>query len=267
MSDVEILSIGDELLRGIVADTNSHWMAKRIAARGAALRRVVVLPDDPPEVAASLRESLARSPSLILTQGGLGPTDDDRTREAVSLATGKPLEPHAEAEAIVRGRYEALAGAVAGAALGEARLRMSRLPRGAVALDNQVGGAPGVLLSADASTIVCLPGVPQELRWIWEHPLAPHLDRILGPGGYAEATVTLEETDESRIAAVVGRVAERHPGVYVKSRATAFGEPDPRVRVTLAATGGSDAAAGSQVNLALQDLTGALSEIGVSVAG
>lgn len=267
MTDVEIFSIGDELLRGIVMDTNSHWMAKRVAARGASLRRVAVLPDDPPVVAAELRTAIERGPALILTQGGLGPTDDDRTREAVALATGRPLEAHAEAEAIVRARYAALAaaGAVADASMTASRLRMAHLPRGAIALDNHVGGAPGVLLPLGRTAIACLPGVPQELWWIWERTLAPHLDAILGPGGFCEITVVLSERDESRIAPAMMAVASRHPAVYVKSRATSFDQPDARVRATLTAAGATDADARAAAEAAFADLRTVLAAADVRI--
>jgi nicotinamide-nucleotide amidase len=265
---VEILSIGDELLRGVVQDTNSHWMAKRIAARGARLERVTVLPDRPEVVAEELRRALARRPALVLTQGGLGPTEDDRTREALALATGRPLEPHAEAEAIVRRRYAELAaaGRVADAALYEDRLRMARLPRGARALDNQVGAAPGVLLEEGPTTIVALPGVPPELHWMWEHPLAAELDRILGPGGFAERTLTLDLRDESALAGLLRGLAARHPEVYVKSRARGFEEGE-EVRVTLAAAGRDDADAARLVAAAEEDLRAALARAGVAVLG
>lgn len=266
MKAVEITSIGDELLRGVVQDTNSHWIAQRIAARGAGLRRVVTLPDSPEIVAAELRAALARGPALVVTQGGLGPTDDDRTREALSLATGAPLREHPEALAIVRRRYAELAaaGRVAAAELTEPRLRMAHLPRGAIALDNRVGAAPGIVLHAGGTAIVSLPGVPPELHWMWENPLAPYLDEILGPGGFAETTVTLGERDESRLAPLLRELQARHTEVYVKSRAKGFGEQD-RIRVTLTAAGTDDADARERVDAALAELRRDLAGVGIEI--
>jgi len=266
MSDVEIFSLGDELLRGVVQDSNSFWMAKRIAARGATLVRIIVLPDEPETVADELRRSVARRPALILTQGGLGPTDDDRTREAIAIATRHPLEPNPEAEEIVRRRYVdlAAAGSVADPTLHEARLRMSRLPRGARPLDNQVGGAPALMLELERTTIVALPGVPPELYWIWENSLAPELDRILGPGGFAETTVTLDLRDESAIAVLMRGLQSRHPEVYVKSRAHSFERGD-QVRVTLTASAGSDDEALRLVEAAYADLGQSLERAGVAI--
>lgn len=268
MKDVEIFSIGDELLRGVVQDSNSHWMAQRVAARGARLTRVLVLPDDPRVVADEIRAAMRRSPALLVTQGGLGPTDDDRTREAIALATARPLEPHAVAEGIVRRRYEELAaaGRVTDAALHDARLRMAHLPRDARALDNQIGAAPAVMLEIDATTIVALPGVPPELQWIWENTLAPELDRILGPGGFAETTVTLDLRDESAIAVMLRDLASRHPEVYVKSRAKGFEEGE-EVRVTLTAAGEDDDGARRLVDAAFAELRNRLAELGVGLLG
>ena len=268
MKTVEVLSIGNELLRGIVADTNSGWIAKRVAARGADLRRITTLPDAPGVVAQAIREALARETDLIVTQGGLGPTDDDRTREAVALALDAPCETQAAALDIVRRRYEELAaeGRVRSAALNAARLRMTRLPRGAVPLDNHVGAAPGVLLELGAQAIVCLPGVPPELHWIWENSLARHLDETLGQGGWAETTITLDEVDESRVAAMLEALQGRHPDVYVKSRAKGFGDGD-RIRVTLSASGGDDTIARNRVEAVLGELRRDLDASGISVAG
>jgi nicotinamide-nucleotide amidase len=264
LKNVEIFSVGDELLRGVVQDTNSHWMAKRVTARGANLTRVFVVPDDPEVVGAELARALERAPALILTQGGLGPTDDDRTREAVAIGTRRPLEANGLAEEIVARRYAELAaaGIVADARLHEARLRMTRLPRGARAMDNHIGAAPGVVLDLERTTIVALPGVPEELHWIWDNPLSPELDRVLGPGGFAEITVKLDLHDESSIAEILRGVQSRHPDVYVKSRAKSFDAGD-EIRATLTAAGANDDDALAKVDAAFADLGNQLERIGV----
>ena len=266
MKTVEILSIGGELLRGIVQESNSYWLAKRIAARGATLRRVQVLPDEPPVVAAEIAAALERAPTLLITHGGLGPTDDDRTREAISLGTGRPQELHDGAEEIVRRRYRELAdaGAVADGEMTEERRSMAMLPRGSVAFDNQIGGAPAFLLPLGATTLIALPGVPPELFWFWEHPLAPHLDELLGPGGFAEITFRIELRDESAIASLLQDVQAQHPHVYVKSRAHSF-EQDELLRITVHATGESDAAARALADAALADLQDRFGALQISV--
>jgi molybdenum cofactor synthesis domain-containing protein len=268
MKTVEIIAIGNELLRGIVQESNSHWLAKRIAARGADLRRVAVLPDEPPTVAAEISAALLRMPTLLITHGGLGPTDDDRTREAISKGTDREIELNHDAEAIVTRRYRELAeqGAVEDAALTAERLRMAHLPRGSVALENQVGAAPGIVLDLGATTLVALPGVPPELFWIWENPLTPFLDEILGPGGFAETTFEIGWRDESTIAGLLQEVQSRHPHLYVKSRAKGFGEED-LLRITVHATGESDDAASGLIDAALDDLREGLAARGIRIVG
>jgi molybdopterin-biosynthesis enzyme MoeA-like protein len=265
VSTVEVVAIGDELLRGIVAESNAHAIARRVAARGSSLTRATTLPDDPVVVSAELRLALARAPSLLVTHGGLGPTDDDRTRAIVARAVERPQERHPAAEEIVRRRYAdlAAAGVLAGEP-NEARLRMADLPAGAVPLDNQVGTAPAFVLDLSPVTFVALPGVPAELLWIWENSLAPLLDRVLGPGGFAEVTHTLALRDESLIAGLLERVASAHEGVYIKSRASGFSDVE-RVRITLHALAGSNPAARAALEAAERDLRAALSDAGVAL--
>ncbi len=265
MTDVEILSIGDELLRGIVHESNAYRLAKRLSARGAALRRVTMLPDDPAVVAAEIRAALDRGPRILVTHGGLGPTEDDRTREAVATATGRPLSRHADAEAIVRRRYEELAGAgVVDPHENDARLRMADLPAGARAVDNQVGTAPAFVLDLVPTVLIALPGVPREVEWIWDEPLAPLLDELIGPGGFAERTFVTTIHDESGIAPILERVQADHAGVYVKSRAQGFGAGD-QLRITLHAIGPDDEDAGDAVAAAETDLRAALTAEGLEL--
>lgn len=266
MKTVEILSIGNELLRGIVQESNSHWLARRIAARGASLLRVTTLPDDVTVVADEVRAALGRAPVLLITHGGLGPTDDDRTREMIAAGTGAPQRRDAAAEAIVRRRYAELAsaGAVDDASMTEPRARMADLPRGARALDNQIGAAPAFALPCGPTTIIALPGVPPELYWIWEHSLAPLLDELLGPGGFAELTLELDLRDESRIAALLQSLQTDHPEVYVKSRARGFGDDD-HIRVTLAATAPDELSARDAVARSEADLRDALTREGIAI--
>ncbi|MFN2613524.1 MAG: competence/damage-inducible protein A [Actinomycetota bacterium] len=266
MKSVEIFSIGDELLRGIVLDTNASWIAKRVAARGASVRRFTTLPDEPAVAGAELRGAIARAPSLIVTQGGLGPTHDDRTREALAIGTERAQERNAEAEAIVRRRFAELAagGAVTDATLGPARMRMADLPAGGRALDNHVGTAPGIVLGLGTVTIVSLPGVPPELYWMWENTLAPTLAEVLGPGGFAEVTFETDLLDESSIAHVLRSTQQRHPDVYVKSRASGYEQGD-EVRITLAAAGSNDDDARAKIAAATSDLRAALTAEGVTL--
>lgn len=234
----EVFAIGNELLLGIVRDTNTHWLCRRITGLGGRVRRCLTLPDEPPLIAEELRRSLQRGPDLIVTTGGLGPTQDDRTLEAVAQALDVPLEEHPEALRIVERRYRELfeQGRVDSPGLTEARRKMARLPRGAIALDNRVGTAPGVLLRRDPTTIVSLPGVPAELYDIWENALQPHLERLFGKGFYLERTLVVEVNDESLLAPILREYQRAWPQVYIKSRPKGFAE-GLKILVTLALSG------------------------------
>ncbi len=248
----EILSIGDEILQGDVLDTNSHWLSRRVARRGGSIRRITVLPDQVDAVADEIRAALARNNDLVITTGGLGPTADDLTLEAVSQALDEPLELNAEALELVRQRYVDLAesGYVSHGELTEPRRKMARLPRGSEPIPNPVGGAPACLVRTGSSLVISLPGVPAELKGIWRESLGEVLDPLFGSGGFVERALLVECSDESLMASTLSQVAEEHPDVYIKSRARTF-DPGVRVMVTLSARAESGAAAAESVAAAI----------------
>ncbi len=264
----EILAIGNELLLGDVQDTNSYWLCRRFAALGGRVRRVVLVRDEVEAIVAEVQGALARETDLLLIGGGLGPTDDDLTLQAVAAALGRLLEEHSEALAIVERRYRELAeqGYVADAALTPARRKMAYLPEKSTPIFNPVGTAPAVLLHEGKSTIICLPGVPAEMRGIVEGPLQPLLQEILGAGAYAEWAVITDCGDESTLAPLLRRVIAMHPGVYVKSLATHFGS-DVKLRVILSTAGQDTATVQAELQAALDDLQRELYEGSIGVCG
>jgi molybdopterin-biosynthesis enzyme MoeA-like protein len=120
--------------------------------------------------------------------------------------------------------------------LNEARRKMARLPAGAQPLVNPIGGAPGVLLQRGETAIVCLPGVPGELKAIVDQSLGELLGRLFGSAHYEERSLVVELQDESAIADVLRTAEAAHPHVYVKSRAKVIGSV-PSIRLTLSARG------------------------------
>jgi molybdenum cofactor synthesis domain-containing protein len=255
MDRIEIVCIGDELVRGITADTNGSWIAGRLAEAGMRVARITVLPDVVATIADELRAATARGARLVVTTGGLGPTEDDRTLEAIAAAADVTLEAHAWALEFVAGRYRFLAeaGVIASGALTPERRKMAVLPRGADALVNEVGTAPGVVVRIGRITFACLPGVPAEMRAMWTSAVEPLARDLLAGGGHAEATVVAECNDESVLAPLLAATAARHPGVYVKSRADEFA-PGGGLRVTLVASGADEASARTALDEALGDL-------------
>jgi molybdenum cofactor synthesis domain-containing protein len=160
---VEIIVIGREILTGRTLDTNSNWLAKRITALGGDVKRITVADDEVASISRELRTALGNNCGLIVTTGGLGPTFDDKTLDAVATATGLNMELDAEALDFVKGRYTFFKekGFVDSDDITPSRRKMAILPRGAEMLSNPVGAAPGVKLWVEKTLIVSLPGVPQ----------------------------------------------------------------------------------------------------------
>ncbi len=261
----EIFAIGNELLLGEVIDTNTAWLCRFLTGLGGRVQRAALLPDDVEVIGAELEGALGRGPDLVFTTGGLGPTEDDRTLAAVARATGRPLEEHPQALQMVAARYQALAaaGAVASPELTPPRRKMALLPRGAIPLANPVGAAPGVLLPLESTVLICLPGVPEEMKAIVHGSLAPHLQARFGKGGFAELRLLVDCGDESRLAPLLEEVGREQPGVYIKSRARAFG-PGIRLQVYLSAAASTPEAAREQVEEARRRLTQRLAAAGIA---
>jgi molybdenum cofactor synthesis domain-containing protein len=242
----EIVAVGRELLTGRTVDTNSAWIAARLTDLGAFVARIVAVDDEPAAIAGEIAGARRRGAALVITTGGLGPTLDDRTLAGVAAALERRLVEHPDALAFVARRYAELAatGAVADAALNPPRRKMARLPEGAEPVDNAVGTAPGVLLRDGARALLALPGVPAEMRAVFDAAL-PRLRQCLGaPAHVAEREVASGSGDESVITVAVERVMDAVPGVYLKSLATAFApDCDLRVRITARAATRTEAEA------------------------
>jgi len=236
---IELIAVGNELLRGLVQDTNSYWLCRQLTGRGGLIERISIVPDELESIVKILQQALSAGRSLIVTTGGLGPTHDDLTLEAIAQATGRPLQLHPAAEQMVSERYEQLAAAghlKAAKRLSESRRKMALLPQGAEPLKNGVGAAPGVLLRQKESLIVALPGVPPEMRDIFENSLQPHLRPLFGDLLYEEREWVTSINDESQIAPLLKEAQLRWPQVYLKSRARSFAE-GMRIQITLTMSG------------------------------
>jgi len=261
---VEILTIGNEVLAGAVLDTNSHWLCRELAARGARVTRVTVLPDNPALIGEALLAALSRGPDLILTCGGLGPTADDLTMAAIAAALNRPTHLHPQAYAMLQDFYARLfaRGDVTTPEMTEARAKMAQMPRAAEPLTNTVGAAPGVLLQEEGALIVSLPGVPAEMKDIFTNALWPRLEASFQGQVYSERTVATDCWDESILAPAVDAVARRHPAVYVKSRAQVYGSGIADF-VTLAARGRDASEVARLLDAAEADTLAGLAALGI----
>jgi len=172
--NAEIIAVGSELLTPYRLDTNSLFLTDELNRLGIRVVHKAVVGDSPEEMRSSFSHALDRA-ELIVASGGLGPTDDDRTRETVAELLGRKL--HRD-EAILRGIQERFRRF--GRAMPEINMRQAMVPEGSTILPNPRGTAPGLWLESNGHVLVLLPGVPQELRAMFEAEVRPRLARLGG---------------------------------------------------------------------------------------
>ena len=182
--NAEIIAIGSELLLGETIDTNSAYLARQLAGIGIGLFRKTVVGDNEERIAAVIGEALDRADLLICT-GGLGPTVDDMTREAVARALGRPLVFHQHLLDQIEARFRSF-----GRTMSESNRRQAYVPAGARIVENPRGTAPCFIIEdarnpdgGKGGTVAVLPGVPSEMRYLWENALVPYLRDERGQTG------------------------------------------------------------------------------------
>ena len=231
---VEILSTGDELLTGQIVDTNSPWLMDRLWDVGILVRRKTLVGDDRDDLLAALREVTARS-DVVLMSGGLGPTEDDLTAECVAAAMGVPLEVHDESLQLIRERFARM-----GRELTPNNEKQARFPRGATVLPNRFGSAPGFIVPLGRAEVVCLPGVPVELKGIFEEAVLPRLAARAGEERPAARLVKLFAIPESHADQRMRPVMDAHPDARFGYRAH---WPEIHVKWRVAGAGAEERAA------------------------
>ncbi len=206
----ELLTLGDELLLGRTANAHLAFLGAQLARRGVQLAANVVLPDDAETIAAQLARSWARS-AVVITTGGLGPTSDDCTREAVAEVLGRKLVFDREVEKAISARFATL-----GRKMTHNNLKQAWRPEGAEALPNPFGTAPGLWIEQDGKVLVMLPGPPNELEPMWANEVLPRLVRRKLVGR-SESYVQLRTAGvgESALETRLQPLIAKYPGVDV----------------------------------------------------
>lgn len=167
-SGVFLLSIGDELLDGRTQNTNASWFGEKLRENGIPVCEVRCVSDTLTDIVATLKS--AEKYPVVISTGGLGPTNDDRTLEGVAKAFRLPLGQTKASLAHVKERYQAR-----GLPLTSQRLRLAQIPKGSKVLSNPTGTAPGVLVKRKNSDLYFLPGPPNECRRIFEEQILPSI--------------------------------------------------------------------------------------------
>jgi len=205
----EIFAIGDELCYGRVNDTNSFWIADQLTRIGARVSRITCVRDGLDEICAALGEALDRKPQLVLTTGGLGPTSDDLTIEALAKLTHRKVvldRDVLEDYALRRGiPVEGLPRNIA---------LMARTLEHGRCLRSPLGGAPATMVEVGDTMLIALPGPPREVRAIFSKRLKPILSARTGRVGLsARVAVSMRESEVSPlISEIAGGISE----VYIK---------------------------------------------------
>lgn len=203
MPSAEIITIGTEILLGEIVDTNSAHLARTLRDLNVDVFRTSTVGDNTERIAAVIRETLARS-EIIITTGGLGPTVDDPTREAVARAVGVQPEFREELWAQIVERMARF-----GRSAGENQKRQAYVPAGAIALKNPVGTAPAFIVEQGGKCIISLPGVPREMEYLLENEVIPYLRQRYQLRGLIKArTLHVAGLGESVIDEHVGDLEE-----------------------------------------------------------
>lgn len=172
---IEVITTGDELLSGLVVDTNAAWLSARLREAGYQVRRRHTVGDDTGALRALLAPG-AEAYDLVIITGGLGPTADDVTTEAIALAADVELVRSEKALSQVRAFFDMI-----GREMAPINEKQALLPAGAEIITNPEGTAPGFSLSIDGGRVIALPGVPREMRRMVEESVLPGLPELIGP--------------------------------------------------------------------------------------
>ena len=170
----EILSVGTELLMGQIANTDAQFISRRLGELGVTIYRHSTVGDNPARVREALQEALSRS-DMVITTGGLGPTEDDLTKEMVAEYFGLEMELHQPSLDALKAFMERF-----GKKMTPNNLKQAYFPRGCTVMPNACGTAPGCIVERGGKTVAVLPGPPMELMDMFDRQLAPYLQARSG---------------------------------------------------------------------------------------
>jgi nicotinamide-nucleotide amidase len=228
--NAEILSIGTELLLGEIADTNAAFLASELAGIGVPLYWISQVGDNPGRLRQALAQALERS-DIVITTGGLGPTDDDQTREAIAAVLNESPEVDPDLERTLRKRFAAM-----GRDMPEKNVKQAWLIPAAEPLLNPLGTAPGWWVTTeDGRHIASMPGVPSEMSSMWSDQIRPRIE-AMSRSSFKSVTLKTFGAGESAIEERLGDLVQlanpsvatyaKRDGVYVRVAASASDEAE-----------------------------------------
>lgn len=194
----EIVAVGTELLLGQIVNTNARWMGERLAAIGVDVLHQQVVGDNLDRIVAALRLAASRAAAVLVT-GGLGPTGDDLTRDAIAVAMGAPMVRHPRIEDMLRERFAGFSSSP----MPLSNLRQADVPEGARYLMPERGTAPGLIAPLGDATIYAMAGVPGEMQEMMQRHVLPELASRVGGAVIDSAVLRITGMGESAVAEVL----------------------------------------------------------------
>ncbi len=222
MTVAEIIAIGTELLLGEQQDSNSRYLAQQLRLLGIDVFHINIVGDNLKRISAVVTNAWTRA-DIVLTCGGLGPTVDDPTRSAIADAVKKELIFIPELWEMIKTRFER-----SGRLLSENNRQQAYIPQGAIPIENPVGTAPSFIVDQDGHVIVCLPGVPFEMQYLFEQKIRPYLKKRFNLNSVIKIRVLhVAGIGESKVDEVIGDLeSKRNPTVGLAAHA---GQVDIRI--------------------------------------
>lgn len=235
---IEVVAVGSELLLGQIPDTNSQWLGEQLAAAGVASHFHQHVGDNTARIVLALRTALARSDGVIVC-GGLGPTQDDVTRESIAELLGVRLIRDASIVEGIRAMFESR-----GRAMPESNERQADVPEGASVIEQRRGTAPGLIVPVGGKVLYAVPGVPHELQEMFERAILPDLRARLEEAGVIVSRVLRTwGTSESALAEALEPRLRALDGTATTLAFLASGIEGLKVRITVRAADASEATA------------------------
>ncbi|NHJ48941.1 MAG: competence damage-inducible protein A [Asgard group archaeon] len=233
MFNVEIICFGNELLIGKTVNTNASWLGEKLVSLGGKVTRVTTIGDSLEEMIEIVKEVIERKPDVIITTGGMGPTFDDVSLIAIAKATNIELKLNQDAIKLIKQRFEVIKNQRGiELELSEERMQMANLPIGATPLRNRSGTAPGVFLEYSNIKIFVLPGVPKEMKSIFDHEIIQFLPK--DPNfQYIEKSLNVFYIPESELAKAISTIRLKYPKVYFKTHPHTYTSKTGKIEVEI----------------------------------
>ncbi len=247
----EIIAVGSELLTPHRIDTNSLWLTGRLNDLGIEVRAKAIAGDDHDDLAAIVAAALSRA-DLVITTGGLGPTDDDVTRDVVSRVLQRPMHQNADVMTAIEERFKRR-----GLKMPEINRRQAQVPEGAVVLKNPHGTAPGLWIDHDQRVVVLLPGPPRELQPMFEAGVAARIEARSPGRRLRRRVLKVHGRSESQVEEVAFPIYSRLSDEAVPVQTTILATPG-QIELHLAAAGVDVAAIDRRLDDGINALAAAL---------